>query len=107
MTPWFRREAGHAWGPSHANQRTVLTLPWVQRALDSEYSHDAPLFSTPGVTYITLRSAFCRLLRHRIRHKGAGGVWRHAGGAWTWNPLPGKTPVLHPRTNWCRRFDAS
>ena len=86
MTPWLRGEAGHAWGLSHANQCNVLTLPWVQGALDSGYSPDAPLFSSPGVTYITLHWAFCRLLRHRIQYKGAGGGggrgWRYTGGTW-------------------------
>ena len=72
-TPLLRGEAGHAWGLSHANQRTVLTLPWVHGALHSGYSPNAPLFSSPEVTYITLRWAFGRLLRHRSRNKGAGG----------------------------------
>ena len=35
VTPWLRGEASHAWGLSHANQRKVLTLPWVQAALES------------------------------------------------------------------------
>ena len=91
MTPCLRGEAGHAWGLSHANQRNVVTLPWVQGALDSGYSPDAPLFSSSEVTYITLCWAFRRLSRHRIRNKGAGGgAWRHTGGAWAWKPLPGK-----------------
>ena len=81
VTPWLRGGAGHAWGLSHANQRNVLTLPWVQGALDSGNSPDAPLFSSPEVTYITLRWAFRRLLRHRIRNKGEGrGVAAHMGG---------------------------
>ena len=89
VTPWLRGEAGHAWGLSQANERHVLTLPWVQGALDSGYSPDAPLFSSPEVTYITLRWAFRRLLRHRIRNKGAGGGgggWRHTGGHGHGNP---------------------
>ena len=74
MTPWLRGEAGHAWGLSHANQRNVLTLPWAQGALDDGYSPNAPVFSSPEVTYVTLRWAFRRLLRHRIRNKGEGGA---------------------------------
>ena len=80
VTPWLRGEARHAWGLSHANHRNVLTLPWVQGALDSGYSPNAPLFSSPEVSYITLRWAFRRLLGHRIRSKGAGGGWRYTGG---------------------------
>ena len=97
VTPWLRGEAGHAWGLGHANHRNVLTFPWVHVALDSGYSPDAPLFSSPGVTKITLRWAFLRLLRHRIRNKGAGGAWRHTRGAWAWKPLPGK--LLSPIPN--------
>ena len=37
-------------GLSDTNQRNVLTLPWVQDALDSGYSPDVPLFSSPEVT---------------------------------------------------------
>ena len=55
VTPWLRGEAGHAWGLSHANERNVLTLCWAQGALDGGYSPDAPLFSSPEVTYVTLR----------------------------------------------------
>ena len=52
----------------------------------------------PEVTYITLRWAFRRLLRHRIRTKGAGAAWRYIGGAWAWKPLPGKplSPIPEP-----------
>ena len=64
----------------HANYRNVRTLPWAQGALDSGYSPDAPLFSSPEVTYVTLRWASRRLLRHRIRNKGEGGGWRYTGG---------------------------
>ena len=46
----------------------MLRLPWAQGALDSGYSPDAPLFSSPGVTYVTLRWAFHRLLRMRGSH---------------------------------------
>ena len=46
-TPWLRWEAGHACGLTQANQRPVMTLPWAQGALDSGYSPDAPLFSSP------------------------------------------------------------
>ena len=55
VTPWLRGEAGHAWGLRHTNKCNVLTLPCVQVALDKQYSPDAPLFSSPKVTYITLR----------------------------------------------------
>ena len=79
VTPWLSGEAGHAWGLSHANRRNVLTLPWVQGAPDSGYSPDAPLFSSPEVTYIALRWAFRRLSRHRIRNKGEPGAWRYTG----------------------------
>ena len=104
VTPWLRGDAGHAWGLSHANKRNVRTLPWVQRALNSGYSSDAPLFSSPEVTYITLRWAFGRLLRHRIRNKGAGGAWRHTGGMGM--ETPARTArVPHPSTNWARGFD--
>ena len=103
VTPWLRGEASRARGLSHANQRNMLTLPWVQGALDSGYSPNAPLCSSSEVTYITLRWAFRRLLRHHILNKGAGGGggwggWRHKGGAWTWKPLPGKplSPILEP-----------
>ena len=74
VTLWSRGKAGHAWGLSHDNERNVLTLLQVQGALDSGYSPDALLISSPEVTYITLRWAFRRLLRHRIRNKGAGGA---------------------------------
>ena len=101
MTPWLSGEAGHAWSLSHANHRNVLTLPWVQGALDSGYSPDAPLLSSPEVTYITLRWAFRRLLRDRIHKKGAGGglaVHGGGGGAWAWKPLPGNplSPIPKP-----------
>ena len=86
VTPWLRGEAGHAWGLSHANQRNVVTFPWLQGVLDSGYSPDAALFFSPEVTHITLRWAFRRLLRHRMRHKGAGGAWRHKGGHGHRNP---------------------
>ena len=47
--PWLRGEAGHAWGLSHANQQNMLTLPWVQGALDSGYSpHAPPFFRRPS-----------------------------------------------------------
>ena len=55
MTPCFRVEAGHTWDLIHGNQRNVLTLPWVQAALDSGYSPDAPLFLAPHVAYVNLR----------------------------------------------------
>ena len=29
VTLWLKGEGGHAWGLSHANQRNVVTLPWV------------------------------------------------------------------------------
>ena len=51
----------------------MLTLPWVQGALDSGYAPDAPLLSSPEVPYVTLRWAFRRLLQHLIRNKVAGG----------------------------------
>ena len=110
VIPWLRGEAGHAWGLSHTNQRNMLTLPWVQGALDSGYSPDTPLFSSPEATYITLRWAFCRLLRHRIRKKGAGGgggggLAAHRGGMGMETPAE-KAPVPHPRPNWGREFDA-
>ena len=73
-TLWLRGEAGHAWGLTQANQRLVPTLPWAQGALDSGYSPDDPLFLSPDVTYVTLRWAFRRMLRHRIRNKGEGGA---------------------------------
>ena len=95
------REAGHAWGLNQANQRNVLTLPWAQGALDSGYSPNAPLFSSPEVTNVTLRCAFRRMLRHRIRNKGeGGGAGRYGGGggAWAWKPLAGKplSPIPEP-----------
>ena len=50
------------------------------------------------MTYLTLRRAFRRMLRHRIRNKGEGGAWRYGGGAWAWKPLAGKplSPVPEP-----------
>ena len=103
VTPWLRGEAGHAWAHSHANHRNVLTLPWAQGALDSGYSPDALLFSRPEVTYVTLRWAFRRLLRHHNRNKGAGGGGaggtRGGGGMGMEAPVR-KAPVPHSRTNW-------
>ena len=74
----------------------MLTLPWAQGALDSGYSPDAPLFSSPEVTYVTLRWAFRRMLRHRIRNKGeggglavrGGGGGHGHGGPWRESPCP-------------------
>ena len=90
---------GHAWRLSHANQRNVLTLPLVQAALDIGYSPDAPPFLSPDVAYTTLRWAFCRLLRHRIRNKvaggGGGGLAAHTGGMDMETPA-GKTLIPHP-----------
>ena len=81
VTTWLRGVAGHAWGLSHANHRDVLTLQRVQGTLESGYSPNAPLFWAPEVAYLTLRWAFVRLLRHRIRNKGAGGgMPAHRGG---------------------------
>ena len=40
---------------------------------NSGYSPDAPLFSAPDVAHVTVRWAFRRLLRHRIRNTGGGG----------------------------------
>ena len=55
-----------------------------------------PTFSSPEVTFITLRRAFRRLLRHRIRNKGArGGLAAHGGGMGMETPA-GKAPVPHP-----------
>ena len=98
VTPWLRGEAGHAWGLSHAKHRNVVTLPRVQGTFDSGYSPDAPSFFSPEVTYITLRWAFRRLVRHRICNKGAWGAWRYTGGEWAWKPLPGKplSPIHEP-----------
>ena len=49
-----------------------------------------PFFDAQGAI-ITMGSAFRRLLRHRIRNKGAkGGPGSTQGGAWAWKPLPGK-----------------
>ena len=39
-----------------------------------------PFFLSPDLTYVTLRWAFRRMLRHRIRNKGEGGAWRYGGG---------------------------
>ena len=106
-TPRLRGEAGHASGLSQANQRLVLTLPRAQGVLDSRYSPDAPLFSTPEVTYVTLRWALRRMLRHCIRNKGEGGAWRYGGGgAMGVEALGGKAPVPRPQTYWGRGFDA-
>ena len=91
-------EAGHAWGLSHANQRNVLYPPRAQGALDSGYSPDAPPFSSPEVTYVTLRLAFRRLLRHRIHNTGeggGGGLAVHGGGMGMEVPA-GKAPIPHP-----------
>ena len=72
MTPRLRWEGGHAWGLRHAKRRNLLTLPWVQVALDTSYSPDAPPSLAPDVAYVTLRWAFSRLLWQRFRNKGAG-----------------------------------
>ena len=90
VTPWLRGEAGHAWGLSHANQRNVLILPWVQRAVDSGYSPDTLLFSVPEVTYITLRWTFRRPLAAPHPQQGCMGRLAAHTGAWTWKPLRGK-----------------
>ena len=85
-TPWLRGEAGQL---SQANQLLVLTLPWAQGALESGYSADSPLFSSPEVTYVTLRWALRRMMRHHIRNNGEGGglaVRGGGGGAWAWQP---------------------
>ena len=77
VTPWLRGESRNAWGLSHANQRNVLTLPWVQGALDSGYSPDAPLFSSPVVTYSTMCghfSAFCGTAPATRVQRGPGGT---------------------------------
>ena len=77
----------------------MLTLPWAQGVLDSGYSPDAPLFSSPEVTYVTLRWAFRGMLRHHIRNKGEGGTWRYrggGGGAWAGKPVAGKPLSLIP-----------
>ena len=103
VTPWLRGEASHAWGLSHANQRNVLTLPWVQAALDSGYSPDALLFTSANMAYVTLCWAFHHFLRHRIRNKGVA-VQR---GSMDMETPAGKSPVPHPRTDWCRGLDAS
>ena len=62
VTPWLKGEEGHAWGLSHTNQRNVVTLPWVQAALDSGCCPDAPLFTSADVAYVTLHWTFRRLL---------------------------------------------
>ena len=72
--------------------------PWAQGALDSGYSPDAPLFSSPEVTYVALRWALW--IRHRICNKREGGALavRGGGGAWAWKPLAGKplSPIPEP-----------
>ena len=102
-TPWLRGEAGHPWGLTQAKKRLVLTLPWAQRAVHSGYSPDAPLFSSPEVTYVTLRRAFRRMLRHRIRNKGEGGGLAVRGGGghghgspWRESPCPPSPNQLGP-----------
>ena len=107
-TPWLRGEAGHASGLSQANQRLVLTLRCAQGALGSGYSPDAPFFSSPEATYVTLRCAFRHMLRHRIRNKGGGGgAGGTGGGGGMGMEAPGKkAPIPHPRTTWGRGFDA-
>ena len=112
VTPWLRGEAGHAWGmkPRQPTQRD--DLPWAQGALDMGYSPDAHLFSSPEVTYVTLRWAFHRLSRHRIRNKGEGGVggWRYTGGGggggMGMEAPTAKAPAPHLRTNRGWGFDA-
>ena len=42
------------------------------------------------MTSVTVRWAFRRMLRHRIRNKGEGGAWQYGRGAWAWKPLAGK-----------------
>ena len=79
VTPWLKGEAGHEWGLTHASQRNVLTLPWAEGALDSGYSPDAPLFSSPEVTYVTLRWPIPRVdcpanLEHGVR-PGRSKLW--------------------------------
>ena len=49
------------------------------------------------MTYVTLRRAFRRMLRHCIRNKGERAAWRYGGGgAWVWKPLAGKPPSPVP-----------
>ena len=97
VTRWLRGEAGHAWGLRHQPPQCA-NLPLGAGSVAQWVLPRCPLFSAPEVAYITLRWAFRRLLRHRIRNKGAGGAWQHTGGAWTWKPLPGKalSPIREP-----------
>ena len=105
VTPWLRGQTGL----SHANQRNVLTLLWVQAALDKGYSPDAPLFSSPDVAYVTCArhfAVFCGTgSGTRLGWGGWGGASGTQGGMDMETPA-GKTLVPHPRTNWCRGLDA-
>ena len=80
VTPWFRWEAGHEWGLGHANHRNVLTVLWVQAAVDGGYAPNFPLFTLIDVAMVHLRWGFCRLLRHGIRNKGEGEASRYTEG---------------------------
>ena len=92
VTPWLGGEAGHAWGLSHANQRNVLTRPWVRGALGSGYSPDAPpFFERPALGILPPFAA-------PHQQQGCWGAWQYTGGAWAWKPLPGKplSPIPEP-----------
>ena len=105
--PWLGGGGGKpCLGPQPGQPAPGADPPWAQGALDSEYSPDAPLFWSPKVTYVTLRWAFRRMLRHRIRNKGEGGAWRCRGGGMGMEAPGGKAPVSHPRTNLGWGFDA-
>ena len=77
------------------------TTPGADRPLGARGTgqRDAPLFSSPEVTYVTLRRAFRRMLRHRSRNKGEGGAWWYGGGGHGHgSPLAGKpvSPIPEP-----------
>ena len=86
-------------GPHPSEPVPGADPPLCARGAGQRVLPDAPPFLSPEVTYVTLRWAFRRMLRHRIHNKGEGGAWRYrGGGAWAWKPLAGKplSPVPEP-----------
>ena len=72
-------------------------MPWSAHALQEGRARDQPLFSGASHARMTLEWVPRRLVRFHIRRHGENkGAWRRdneRGGASTWRPLPGRSPV--------------